>query len=313
MRVIALLATYNEERFIANCLEHLIGQGIDVYLIDNQSTDRTIPIAKSYLGKGLLDVDTFNRSGVFSLWDQLKRKEMLAASLDADWFMHVDADEIRLPPHSGTTLIQAFAEVDAQGYNAVNFLEYTFIPTREEPDHDHSDYLKTMRWYYPFLPGFPHRVNAWKRQPTKVDLVSSGGHRVYFPERRMYWKSFPMKHYLYLSKAQANEKYVQKEYDPKEVAAGFHKKRIRIKPEHIQFPSESELRTYYSDDELDFSKPRTVHYIFNHGADRGRDGRGHGRKGLTAALKKHYRIRHYYYHKLNEKVRTMGSGSGFLR
>jgi glycosyltransferase involved in cell wall biosynthesis len=47
MRVIALLAAYNEERFIAGCIEHLFQQSVDVYLIDNSSTDNTVTIAGS--------------------------------------------------------------------------------------------------------------------------------------------------------------------------------------------------------------------------------------------------------------------------
>ena len=138
VRVVALLATHNEERFITGCLEHLIGQGVEVYLIDNCSADRTVEIAERYLGHGLIDIETFPRAeGVYKWRSILERKEQLATMLEADWFMHVDADEIRLPPHSARTLAQTFAEVDAQGYNAVNFLEFTFVPTREAPDHDH--------------------------------------------------------------------------------------------------------------------------------------------------------------------------------
>src|SRR5262245_28385011 len=162
MRVIALLATYNEERFIANCLEHLIGQGVDAYLMDNDSTDRTVAIARRYLRRGLVEVERLPRDGVFRVTAQLKRKEELAATLEADWFVHCDADEIRASAHPGQTLAEALAEVDAQGYNAVNFQEYTFTPTQEAPDHDHPNYRRTMRWYYPFSPRFPHRLNAWK-------------------------------------------------------------------------------------------------------------------------------------------------------
>jgi glycosyltransferase involved in cell wall biosynthesis len=39
MRVVAILASYNERRFIDGCLEHLHGQGVESYLIDNWSTD----------------------------------------------------------------------------------------------------------------------------------------------------------------------------------------------------------------------------------------------------------------------------------
>ena len=52
MRVVAILATYNEERFIAPCLENLFRQGIQAYLIDNDSRDQTVAIARRYLGRG---------------------------------------------------------------------------------------------------------------------------------------------------------------------------------------------------------------------------------------------------------------------
>ena len=47
MRVIALVAAYNEERFIANCIESLASHGVDVYLIDNCSTDETAAVAEA--------------------------------------------------------------------------------------------------------------------------------------------------------------------------------------------------------------------------------------------------------------------------
>ncbi|HMB42789.1 MAG TPA: glycosyltransferase family A protein, partial [Luteimonas sp.] len=45
-RVIAVLAVRNEERFLAACLENLFRQGVQVYLCDNQSTDRTVEVAE---------------------------------------------------------------------------------------------------------------------------------------------------------------------------------------------------------------------------------------------------------------------------
>ena len=259
-RVVALLATFNEERFITGCLEHLIGQGVEVYLIDNCSTDRTVEIAERYLGRGLIDIETFPRTeGVYKWRSILERKEQLATTLEADWFMHADADEVRLPPRSTRTLVQTFAEVEAQGYSAVNFLEFTFVPTREAPDHDHPHFWQTMRWYYPFLRWFPHRLNAWKRQPERVDLASSGGHRVQFPRLRMYPESFKMRHYLFLSVPHAIRKYVGRSYDTTEVQKGWHGWRARLIAEKIELPSQKELRLYTSDDKLDSFNPRTRH------------------------------------------------------
>src|SRR5436190_21255664 len=185
MRVIALLATYNEERFIGPCIEHLASQGVGVYLIDNSSTDRTVEIAQRFTHAGLIGVETLPRTGFYSWKPILERKEQLAASLEADWFMHVDADEMRLPPSSSRTLAEALADAQQQGYNAVNFLEYTFVPTREQPDHDHSRFQSTMRAYYPFVPEFPNRLTAWQRQAQPVELSWSGGHKVRFAGLRM--------------------------------------------------------------------------------------------------------------------------------
>jgi glycosyltransferase involved in cell wall biosynthesis len=261
VRAVALLATYNEERFIAGCIEHLVGQGLQVYVIDNCSTDRTAEIAERYLNRGVIGIETFPRAGLFVLRDLLRRKEELAAALDADWFMHADADEIRVSSCSARTLAQAFAQADDMGYNAVNFQEFTFIPTRESPDHDHPRFRETMRWYYPFLPAFPHRLNAWKRQPEPVDLATDAGHRVIFPGRRMYPKSLVLRHYLFLSVEHAIRKYGQRRHDPVAVANGWHGWRERFTPEMIELPSQTELRTYVSDDLLDASEPRKRHYI----------------------------------------------------
>lgn len=259
MRVVAVLATYNEERFIAGCLEHLIGQGVEVYLVDNSSTDTTLEIAERYLGRGLIEIEELPRAGVFDLSAQLERKEQIFATLDADWFMHLDADEVRLPPRSNRTLAQAFAEVEREGYNAVNFLEFAFVPTLEDPDHDHPNFWKTMRWYYPFLPWFPHRLNAWKRQPDGEELVWSAGHRVRFPGLRMYPESFKMRHYLFLSMPHALEKYVGTRFAAAELRKGWHRRRAALTSENIRLPSQTELRQYASDDQLDPSDPWTRH------------------------------------------------------
>lgn len=260
MRVIALLAAYNEERFIGPCIEHLLSQGVESYLIDNSSTDRTVSIAEQYLHKGLVGIENFPRNGMRSWRPLLERKEYLASILDADWFMHSDPDEVRLSHRSDLTLAEALARADSEGYNAVNFQEFTFIPTREAPDHDHPDYKKTMRHYYAFSPAFPNQLKAWKRQPERVELAWSGGHLVRFPDLRMYPETFVMRHYLLLSLPHAVEKWVQQRFDPVALKAGWHGWRAHIQTGRIKFPSQSELNYYIDDDHLDASNPRTSHF-----------------------------------------------------
>jgi glycosyltransferase involved in cell wall biosynthesis len=262
MRVIAVLATYNEDLCIAGCLEHLFRHGVEVHLIDNCSTDRTVAIAERYLRKGLIDIETYPRPDGYSWRPILERKEQIAASLDADWVMHVDADEIHLPPHTDQTLVQAFADAEAQGYNAVNFLEFTFIPTREAPDHEHPDFQKTMRFYYPFAPSFPYLMRAWRQQPAPPELAWSGGHLVRFPGLSLSPVIFPMRHYLFLSVPHAIRKYVNRRYDPTELEAGWHGWRAKLQSaDLLQLPPSAELRPYRGDGNLDPSEPRSRHYL----------------------------------------------------
>jgi Glycosyl transferase family 2 len=261
VRCIAIIATYNEERLIGACLEHLVAQGVEAYLIDNASTDRTVAVAERFLGRGLVGIENLDRSSDrFSLRAQLRRKERLADELDADWFIHQDADEFRIS-RGRRTLAEEFSLADRRGFNAVNFLEFTFVPTRESADHDHPDFRETMRWYYPFLPDFPHRLSAWKRQAQPVQLAWSGGHRVRFPGLRMAPQSLAMRHYLCLGPSHLEQKYGRRRYDPEELAAGWHRWRVAQRPERIRFPSKDELRTYVSDQRLDPSSPTTHHLL----------------------------------------------------
>lgn len=260
MRVIALLAVHNERRFVANCLEHLHAQGVDTYLIDNCSIDGTREIAERFEGQGLIGSESFPRDGIYEWRALLERKEQLAQQLDADWFIHLDADEIRLPPPGGGSLVEALERVDREGANAVNFQEFTFVPTRDDPDHDHADYGRTLRTYYPFLPIPVNQLKAWKAGP--VELAWSGGHQVRFPGLRMWPEAFPMKHYLFLSIDHAIEKYGGRVYAQHEVDAGWHGWRAQVTANAIMsLPAREDLRVTHDDGDLDASAPRDRHVV----------------------------------------------------
>ncbi len=266
MRSVALIASYNERRFIGPCLEHLHAQGVESYLIDNGSTDETVEIAEGFFDRGLIGIEEFPREDVYDWRGLLRRKEEVAEQFteegEADWLMHLDPDEVRLAPPGEGTLSEALAAVDRAGYNAVNFLECTFVPSREEPDHDHPEFQRTMRTYYPFCPTFPHKLTAWKAADApRPNLVAKGGHRVAFRGMRMYPTSFPMKHYLFLSVPHAIEKYVERRYDPAEVRRGWHGWRSTLSAEDIRLPSEAELRIAGPGEELDPSGARQRHCI----------------------------------------------------
>ena len=163
--VVALMAVRNERRFLAANLAHLAAHGVGAYIIDNGSTDGTYEIAEANEAGAVVGLERIPYDGTFRWIRLLERKEELATELEADWFMHLDADEFRVPPGGIGMLAEAFGMVEASGYNAVNFIEFTFVPTIEEPDHDRPEFTDTMRWYYPFRPFSPHQLKAWKRQP----------------------------------------------------------------------------------------------------------------------------------------------------
>jgi glycosyltransferase involved in cell wall biosynthesis len=311
-RVVAIIAAWNEERFIGGCLEHLVANGVEAYLCDNESTDRTVEIAKRYLGRGLRGIETIPRDGTYRWKQILARKQQLAAELDADWFLHLDPDEVPQSSRPGQTLAEAIAEADAAGYNAVDFHELTFVATRESPDHDHPEFRRTMRWYYPFAPSPLHLVRAWKRQP-KVDLVSTGGHQALFRGRRISPRPLFLRHYLILSREHMLRKYVGRRYDASELRKGWHGWRARLTPDNVQLPSQAQLRFTAGDADLDASSPRRQHFL-EWAAPRGggalplvlcivdRPGWAHDNKtrALAAALAGQYRVVTRYQSEVTE-------------
>lgn len=258
MKIVALLQTFNERRFIANCIEHLNAQGASVYVVDNESTDNTVEIAERYLGRGVIGIEQLPRDGLWELRRQLERKQELAAVLDSDWLMHVDADELREAADPRQSLAEVFRRADEMGFNAVNFLEFAFVPTAESPDHDHPDYEQTMRRYYPLVPEYPHRLNAWKRQDGAVDLVSSDGHRVDFPGLRIWPRNLYMRHFLFLSVEHAAEKYTLSRKFPSDRREEPNW-RIDLDVSRIKLPPERLLRRYVPGQPLDRTEPVEHH------------------------------------------------------
>ncbi|MTW21197.1 glycosyltransferase family 2 protein [Allochromatium palmeri] len=284
MRIVAIVMVYNEEIFIENMLRNYLEQGVEVYLLNNDSTDRTIEIATKYLTENLIKIERFPKKKYFDLREVLRKKEEIAETLGADWYLHADADEIRLPPKGQKTLKTAIEEVDQKGFNAVNFMEYTFVPTTENPIHLPESYMDTMKWYYPFARNYPHRVNCWKyiqKTPTLFEhilelkrhgrwLVPSarlggGGHRIEFENRKIFPQDFIMRHYIAISREHAIQKYVPRLHKP-ENTVSLHGWRASAKSEDFRLPFQSEMKLYTNDENLDPSKPLREHLIIKKNA-----------------------------------------------
>ena len=194
-------------------------------------------------------------------------KQRLAATIDADWFIHHDADEIREAPSPWNTLIEGVAALDAQGYNAINFDEFVFVPTEEQDDHEGSDFVSTMRYYYFFQPRALHRVNAWKKCDGQVDLISEAGHQACFADRKIAPQSFVLRHYMVLSRSHLLRKYLhERVYSRHEVEElGWHGWRARLADRPVHLPSRAALKDV-SAGGWDRSQPFVTHWSFQDGA-----------------------------------------------
>lgn len=224
LRVIALVSAFNEADILGHVLEHLIDQRIEVYLIDDGSSDGTPAVAARYLHRGLLKIERRPPVERFAWGEILRRKEELAAELEADWFMHHDADEFRESPWLDVDLRAAIGHVDRAGYNAIDFRVLNFRPTDTALPAG-GDPRRMLHRYEPAEDWDRLQIKCWRKGPHRIDLVSSGGHDAMFPDRRVCPLQFILRHYPIRSEAQGRRKIdIERlpRFNPDETARGWH-------------------------------------------------------------------------------------------
>ena len=224
--VVALLAAYNEADIIGAVVGDLVEQGVQVYLLDDASTDGTVAAVEPYRGRGLLAVERVaGADGARFEWERIqRRKAELARELDARWFIHHDADEFRESPWPGVDLRTGIARVDALGYNAIDFELLNFWPT-----HDAFRPGDDPRAAFPcFERGDTFdrvQIRCWKKTDTLVDLASSGGHDARFPGRNVFPVRFVLRHYPIRGQAHGERKVFRERrarFLERERARGWH-------------------------------------------------------------------------------------------
>jgi hypothetical protein len=235
--VVAILFAYNEEDIIGATLEHLAGQGIGIYFLDNWSTDRTLEIARSFLGRGenggagVFAIEMFPLAGPsprYELERSLARKAEVARELHqrgARWIMHYDADELWESPWPGVGLREGLLRVESEGFNAIDHVILEFVPTEDgfERGMSPADFFQYFRLHD--AQGRAQQIRAWVQQESPVDLTTHAGHAVLFEGRRVYPIPFLNRHYSIRSAAQGRRKMQQDRvprFRPEDLARGWH-------------------------------------------------------------------------------------------
>ena len=227
-RACALMAVYNEADVVREAVVKLIDHGVDVHLIDNASTDGTAACVADLVGRGVIDIETvrFEEDGreVYDWTALLKLKEARSRTLGYDWYLHVDADEIRLPPWPGVSLREGLDRVAADGYQLVNFKLFNFRLTADLPAGADADFESAMPMYSASERFNQRQVKAWRADP-QVDLASLGGHHVRVPGGRVFPTRFIHKHYPVRSFEHGRRKILNERkarFSKAEKARGWH-------------------------------------------------------------------------------------------
>jgi glycosyltransferase involved in cell wall biosynthesis len=225
-RVVAPMTVYNEEDIIVPSLTYLIDQGVEVYLIDNWSTDRTVELARPFQGRGVIGLEQFPPEGPSPTYDWarlLNRIEEVTTEIEANWYMHTDPDEIRRSPWPGVRLKDALYHVDRSGFNAVDHTPLSFRAI-DNGYPDGSD-LEQYFQFFDFDFVQDNQVKTWKNTGLRV-LLDYAGHSATFAGRRIYPYNFLFKHYPIRSQDHGERKVFRERrarYNPGERQDGWHR------------------------------------------------------------------------------------------
>jgi len=203
MKIVCMLGVLNDEDIIREVIEHLIAQGLQLVILDNGSTDKTLEICKEYLDKGVLTLKQIHTS--WYKWDLILRMLYdLTIEQNPEWVIRSDADEFLESGQERVTLKDAITKVDSAGFNLIQFDRFDFFMTDKDDQSEHS--VKKKMPYYSCQGD--HLYRAWKYK-AGITIGDADGHYPIFPEGEGY-KIFPnkfvLRHYTFRSKEQAEKK-----------------------------------------------------------------------------------------------------------
>jgi hypothetical protein len=199
-------------------------------------------------------------NGCFELEPLLRAKMALVESVVSDWAMNICPDEILHANRAGTSLAAEVARLEEEGFNAVNFDEFVFLPVAE-PWVDGLRDWPAPRSYYFFAPSPLRQMRLWKKE-LGFSMVRHAGHRLEGDHLRPAPDSLVLRHYIFRNQEHAYEKYATRPFSPQELARGWHRNRYGIPATSYRFPAPETLEWLESPQSCTFNRsaPRLKHY-----------------------------------------------------
>lgn len=209
-KVLAVIHFYNEADILGQTIQYLLVQEVDLYLLDNWSDDGSYEIARRYQEAcpERIYLEQFPLSGGsdnYEWYNQLEKTEMISKTLDYDWFIHYDVDEMRVSPWENTTLREAIYRIDMQGYNCIENTVIDFRVTAQDMD---NIFMQDTFFDFRHAKIMFDQLKTWKKS-QQIDLKSSAGHFAHVADPKIYPLKFLNRHYPLRSLEQAEKKVFQ--------------------------------------------------------------------------------------------------------
>jgi hypothetical protein len=122
-RVVAIVSGYNNEYTLSATMTHMLDQGIDIYFIDQSSTDGTLDVIRRLQRLHPERITLETSVSYDSPYDLLQRKMHIAQHIiQADWVININAGEFMDSPWGAKVSVRtALYVADQLNFNLVNF------------------------------------------------------------------------------------------------------------------------------------------------------------------------------------------------
>jgi glycosyltransferase involved in cell wall biosynthesis len=229
--ITSVICARNESEYLINLIPYLAEEGIEVVLLDNASEDGTKDLFNADTYPNIIERIDLPFEGKFDLSAQLAAKANVFQRLRSDWLIHQDADEILHSPNTWGGLRKCIEEVDTGGFNVLNFNELVMLPFNTKSD----DYITNNRNYYFFEPRPLRLMRAWRRD-ANLTSAATGGHILSGEDIRVSPRRMILKHFIVKSQQHAIEKYLNRQFADRDLAKGWHGKRLGLTNEMLILP-----------------------------------------------------------------------------